>query len=318
MLEQLVTNYPDQVQIVYRHFPLGIHDNAQKAAEAAEIAGAQGEFWLVHDALFENQSEWAGLDEATFREFLIDMADDLGLDVDKFTADLDAGSYTEYVNSSFQEAVNLNLPGTPAVIFNGIPLAGDQLPPIQYWIWEAYVQLALLAERQYDAAPEMMIDPEATYLARVEMESGDEFVIELLPQSAPQTVNSFIFLTQEGWFDGVTFHRVLPGFVAQTGDPSGTGAGGPGYTIPDEIDPSLSHGERGIVAMANSGAPNTNGSQWYITLGDASQLDGQYTIFGRVIEGMEVVEAITPRNPAENPELPPGDKIAAITIEEQE
>ena len=318
MLEQLVTNYPDQVQIVYRHFPLGIHDNAQKAAEAAEIAGAQGEFWLVHDALFENQSEWAGLDEATFREFLIDMADDLGLDVDKFTADLDAGSYTEYVNSSFQEAVNLNLPGTPAVIFNGIPLAGDQLPPIQYWIWEAYVQLALLAERQYDAAPEMMIDPEATYLARVGMESGDEFVIELLPQSAPQTVNSYIFLTQEGWFDGVTFHRVLPGFVAQTGDPSGTGAGGPGYTIPDEIDPSLSHGERGIVAMANSGAPNTNGSQWYITLGDASQLDGQYTIFGRVIEGMEVVEAITPRNPAENPELPPGDKIAAITIEEQE
>jgi cyclophilin family peptidyl-prolyl cis-trans isomerase len=78
----------------------------------------------------------------------------------------------------------------------------------------------------------MMIDPESTYLARVEMESGDEFVIELLPQSAPQTVNSFIFLAQEGWFDGVTFHRVLPGFVAQTGDPTGTGGGGPGYAIP--------------------------------------------------------------------------------------
>jgi cyclophilin family peptidyl-prolyl cis-trans isomerase len=317
VLEQLVTNYPDQVQLVYRHFPLTIHDNAQKAAEAAEIAGAQGEFWLFHDALFEDQGEWAGLDEAAFREFLIDMADDLGLEVDSFTADLDAGGYTEYVNSSFQEAVNLNLPGTPAVIFNGILLTGDQLPPFEYWIWDAYVQLALLEARQYESAPEMVIDPEASYLARVEMESGEEFVIELLPQSAPQTVNSFVFLAQEGWFDGMTFHRVLPGFVAQTGDPSGTGAGSPGYTLPDEIDPGLSHAESGVVAMANSGSPNSSGSQWYITLGDASQLDGQYTIFGRVIEGMEVVEGITPRNPAEDPTLPPGDTVVTITIEEQ-
>jgi hypothetical protein len=89
------------------------------------------------------------------------------------------------------------------------------LPIQQYGPWDSYVQLTLLEERQYDSAPEMMIDPESTYLARVEMESGDEFIIELLPQSAPQTVNSFIFLAQEGWFDGVTFHRVLPGFVAQ-------------------------------------------------------------------------------------------------------
>ena len=318
MLEQLVSNYPEQVQLIYRHFPLTIHNNAQKAAEAAEIAGAQGEFWLFHDALFEDQREWADLDEATFREFLIDMADDLGLDVARFTADLDAGTYTNYVNMSVQEAVNLSLPGTPSVILDGQLLTGNQVPIQQYGIWDAYVQLALLEERQYDSPPEMMINLETTYLARVEMESGESFVIELLPQSAPQTVNSFVFLAQEGWFNGVTFHRVLPGFVAQTGDPSGTGAGSPGYTIPDEIDTSLSHREIGMVAMANSGSPNTNGSQWYITLGDASQLDGQYTIFGRVLEGMEFVEAITPRNPVENPELPPGDKIVAITIEEQE
>jgi cyclophilin family peptidyl-prolyl cis-trans isomerase len=317
VLEQLVNNYPDQVQLVYRHFPLTIHDNAAKAAEAAEIAGDQSQFWLFHDALFENQSEWANLDEASFREFLIDMADDLGLDVAQFTADLDAGTYTDYINASVQEAVNLSLPGTPSVILDGNLLTGNQLPIQQYGPWDSYVQLTLLEERQYDSAPEMMIDPESTYLARVEMESGDEFIIELLPQSAPQTVNSFIFLAQEGWFDGVTFHRVLPGFVAQTGDPTGTGGGGPGYAIPNEIDASLSHDQPGMVAMANSG-PDTNGSQWYITLGDASQLDGQYTIFGRVLEGMEVVEAITPRNPAENPELPPGDKIRTITIEEQE
>ncbi|MDJ0754703.1 MAG: peptidylprolyl isomerase [Ardenticatenaceae bacterium] len=148
------------------------------------------------------------------------------------------------------------------------------------------------------------------------MESGSSFTMELYPQSAPQTVNSFVFLASEGWFDGVTFHRVLPGFVAQTGDPTGTGMGGPGYMIPNEVDSSLSHAEEGIVAMANSGA-DTNGSQWYVTLGDASFLDGSYTIFGRVTEGLDVVKAITPRDPATDPNAPPGDKIESITIDEQ-
>ena len=115
----------------------------------------------------------------------------------------------------------------------------------------------------------------------------------------------------------MTFYRVLPGLVAQTGDPSGTGFGGPGYTIPNEIDPALSHDKPGMVAMANSG-PDTNGSQWYITYGDVSQLDGAYTIFGRIVEGMDVVEAITPRDPSQGGDLPPGDKIVRITIESNE
>ncbi|MCA9934336.1 MAG: peptidylprolyl isomerase [Ardenticatenaceae bacterium] len=160
----------------------------------------------------------------------------------------------------------------------------------------------------------MTIDENMLYYATVQMENGDEFVIELLPKSAPQTVNSFIFLAQEGWFDGVTFHRVMPDFVAQTGDPSGTGLGGPGYTIPNEIDPDLSHSEVGVVAMANSGA-DTNGSQWYVTLGDASFLDGSYTIFGRVVEGMDVVQALTPRDPQVDPTAPSGDKIEHVSIE---
>lgn len=177
--------------------------------------------------------------------------------------------------------------------------------------------LRALAERQYKAAPPMTVDKNANYRARVEMESGDSFVIELYPKSAPQTVNSFIFLAGEGWFDGVTFHRVLPGFVAQTGDPSGTGSGGPGYTIPNEIDRKLSHKDVGMVAMANAG-PNTNGSQWYITLADAHFLDGSYTIFGRVIEGMDAVHSITPRDPQRNPNAPAGDRIERITIVTEE
>ncbi|MFO7681460.1 MAG: peptidylprolyl isomerase [Chloroflexota bacterium] len=171
------------------------------------------------------------------------------------------------------------------------------------------------AGQQFDAPPEMMLNEGSQYLATVTMENGGQFTIELNASAAPQTVNSFIFLANEGWFNGVTFHRVIPGFVAQTGDPTGTGRGGPGYMLPNEIDPSLSHAEKGVVAMANSG-PDTNGSQWYITLDDVSQLDGGYTIFGKVIEGMDVVERITPRDPSVNPDAPAGDTITSIVIEE--
>lgn len=214
--------------------------------------------------------------------------------------------------------MGLGLPGTPSALVNGQIVAGETLPR-EFETWEAFVReeikLKELAARQYQAAPEMKIDQDTRYLAHVEMASGSRFTIELLPKSAPQTVNSFVFLARNGWFDNITFHRVIPGFVAQTGDPSGTGRGGPGYMIPNEIDPALSHDEKGVVAMANAG-PNTNGSQWYITYGDVSQLDGNYTIFGRVIEGMDVVEAITPRDPSRNPNAPAGDTITSITIEE--
>lgn len=317
MLARLVDAYPNDVQLVYRHFPLNsIHDNAQKAAEAAEAAAAQEEFWAYHDLLFERQSQWAGLDQADAREQFIAFAEELGLDVAKFTQELDDGVYAGYVSALEQEALNLQMPGTPTILLDGRVISQGIPQQLDPWIpfVEAQIAVKALAERQYDATPEMTIDENATYLAHVKMENGGEFTMELYPQSAPQTVNSFVFLAQEGWFDGVTFHRVLPGFVAQTGDPSGTGMGGPGYTIPNEIDPNLTQAEPGMVAMANSG-PDTNGSQWYITLADASQLDGGYTIFGKVIEGMDVIQAITPRDPNQNPNLPPGDKIESVTIE---
>ena len=275
-------------------------------------------FWEYHDLLFERQSNWSSLDEAAARDFFIALAEELGINVEQFTTELDEGMYADYVSASEQEAMGLGLPGTPSALVNGQIVAGETLPP-EYETWEAFVReeikLKELAARQYSAAPEMAINPDARYLAHVEMASGDRFTIELLPKSAPQTVNSFVFLARNGWFDNVTFHRVIPGFVAQTGDPSGTGRGGPGYMIPNEIDPNLSHDQKGVVAMANAG-PNTNGSQWYITYGDVSQLDGSYTIFGRVIEGMDVVEAITPRDPSRNPGAPAGDTIVSITIEE--
>ena len=325
VLERLVDAYPDQVQLVYRHFPLNsIHDNAQKSAEASEAAGTQGAFWPYHKLIFERQSDWSSLEPDAARDYFVSLAEELELDTDRFAQELDDGVYADYVSGLEQEAMNIGLPGTPTGIVNGRLAEG--LPP-DYTVWADFVEDAIAAEEsmaeaeeamkeleamQYDAPPEMALEDGVQYSARVTMENGDEFVIELYPKSAPLTVNNFIFLVNEGWFDGVTFHRVLPGFVAQTGDPTGTGMGSPGYVIPNEIDPDLSHAETGMVAMANSG-PDTNGSQWYITYDDVSQLDGGYTIFGKVIEGMDAVDAITPR---EDPNAPPGDKIVSIVIEE--
>ena len=318
-MERLVDAYPEDLQIIYRHFPLNsIHPNAQKSAEASEAAGAQGKFWDYHDLLFERQGQWSGLDSVAARDYFVGLAQELGLDVQRFATELDDGTYAAYVSAAEQEAMGLGLPGTPSAIVNGQVVAGESLPR-EFEAWEAFVKeeikLKELSARQYKSAPEMAINQDARYVATVEMASGDTFQIELLPKSAPQTVNSFVFLARNGWFDNITFHRVIRGFVAQTGDPSGTGRGGPGYYIPNEIDSTLSHDEKGVVAMANAG-PNTNGSQWYITYGDVSQLDGGYTIFGRVIEGMDVVEQITPRDPSRNPNAPEGDTIARITIEE--
>ena len=119
MFARLVDAYPEHVQVTYRHFPLNqIHDKAAKASEAAEAAGAQGEFWAYHDALYENQREWSNLSEDEFDAFLIDLADDLGLDTTQFEDDLASGKYSAYVEGMEQEAMNLQLPGTPAVILN--------------------------------------------------------------------------------------------------------------------------------------------------------------------------------------------------------
>lgn len=143
--------------------------------------------------------------------------------------------------------------------------------------------------KQYSSPPAMTIDPAAKYTATIETNYGN-IVAELFPDQAPMTVNSFVFLAREGYFDGVKFHRVVNGFVIQTGDPTGTGAGGPGYRFPDE--PVTLDYTAGTLAMANAG-PNTNGSQFFITLADLTgRLPKNYTILGRVSEGMDVVTKI--------------------------
>ncbi len=165
--------------------------------------------------------------------------------------------------------------------------------------------------KKYDKKPDLTIDPARSYTAIVKTVRGD-FTIKLRPDLAPQHVNSFVFLARDHFFDGVTFHRVLPGFMAQAGDPTGTGSGGPGYTLPSEF--SNVPYKRGTVGMARTSEPNSGGSQWFVTFGDTASLNGQYTVFGEVTQGMEVVDCITPRDPSRNG--PPGDKIITIEIQE--
>ena len=168
--------------------------------------------------------------------------------------------------------------------------------------------------KQYDAPPSMTIDVSRQYFAAVKMAKGGEFIIQLYPDKAPITVNNFVFLARDGYYDGVTFHRVLPDFMAQGGDPTGTGGGGPGYTFQNE-DSDLIFDKAGVVAMANAGR-DTNGAQFFVTFSPQEYLNGGYTIFGQVIEGMDVVMDIRLRDPQQNPDFV-GDAIESVTIEEK-
>jgi cyclophilin family peptidyl-prolyl cis-trans isomerase len=156
------------------------------------------------------------------------------------------------------------------------------------------------------------LDLTNSYTARVVTERG-EFDVELFAADAPLTVENFVNLARSGFYDGTTFHRVIPGFMAQGGDPTGSGRGGPGYQFRDEFSSDRRHDGPGVLSMANAG-PNTNGSQFFITLGPTPHLDGKHTVFGRVTGGMDVVNAIRERDPGRDPN--PGDRIERIEITE--
>jgi cyclophilin family peptidyl-prolyl cis-trans isomerase len=164
---------------------------------------------------------------------------------------------------------------------------------------------------RYSSPPDLEIELDGTYTATLHTSLGD-ITIEFLADEAPVTVNNFLFLARDGFYDGVIFHRIVPGFVIQGGDPTGTGSGGPGYQFRDELDGSGGYA-RGVVAMANAG-PSTNGSQFFVCLGDLG-LPHQYSIFGRVTDGMDVVDAIAalPTGAQDRPDNPPTIDSVAVT-----
>jgi cyclophilin family peptidyl-prolyl cis-trans isomerase len=162
------------------------------------------------------------------------------------------------------------------------------------------------------APPSGALDTTKSYTARFRTDRG-EFLVELAADRAPRTVENFVNLARAGFYDGTTFHRVINGFMAQGGDPTGTGTGGPGYQFADEFHPDLRHDAAGVLSMANAG-PGTNGSQFFITFGPTPHLDDRHSVFGKVVEGMDVVRSLRERDPQRDHE--PGDRIETIEISE--
>ena len=158
-----------------------------------------------------------------------------------------------------------------------------------------------MSAQQWDSPPEMQIDETKNYSVSITTNRGT-IELELYPQHAPQTVNNFVYLAGQGFYDGVLFHRVIPNFMIQGGDPTGSGSGGPGYRFADECDGNPLRHERCVISMANAG-PNTNGSQFFITHLPTPHLDGKHTVFGKVVTGEDIVDAIEQ-----------GDAIVSVTV----
>ena len=189
-----------------------------------------------------------------------------------------------------------------------------QLAP-ELSILEASINLLLIEDMKYSEYPETIIEPGVEYFANIELNIG-KVVIQLYQDSAPAAVNSFLFLVNEGWFVNNYVHRVIPEVLIETGDPSGTGFGDPGYFYDVENDPSLTFDTPGMVAITSSG-PSTNGSRFFITFSALPELNGNHTIFGRVIEGMDLLMDLSARDPLDNILLEPEAIIQSITIEER-
>jgi cyclophilin family peptidyl-prolyl cis-trans isomerase len=301
--------------VVYRHFPLiSIHDKAAIAAEASEAAGAQGAFWEMHDLLFERQEQWASIPEDGVAQEFSSYAEELGLDTEQFDAALEDGTYTDKVMEAYESATLTGITATPSFVGDGVHY------PAQQWGLslqglEVFSRLIGMKQQQFDAPPDQVIEEGKDYQATIKTDKGD-IVVDLLEEETPVTVNSFAYLAEHDWYDDTLFHRVIPDFVAQGGDPTGTGIGWPGYRCSDELNEELAFDRPGVLGMANSGA-DTNGSQFFITLAAQPELNGRHTVFGQVIEGLDVVESLTARDPQSAPLDAPGDSILDVIIEEK-
>ena len=310
--EKLLEMYPDDVRLVYRSLPLvSIHPNAQVAAQAAEAAGLQGKFWEMYSALFTKQADWSALTAEEFLAWLATEAETLGLDVDQFSLDTVSEDIQGKIQADIDYANSIGLRSTPTVLVNGRPVNNWYASGIKPIIEVVKVEDSLMKE-----CPPWVIDVEKTYTATITTQNGD-MTLELYPEAAPLAVNSFVYLAREGFYDGVTFHRVYHDFMAQSGDPTGTGWSGAGYQFREETVDDLTFDEAYMVGVARGQESGTSGSQFFITYVPYPSLNGLYTIFGKLVDGVDVFEQITERDADQNPDAPVGDEIISITITEE-
>jgi cyclophilin family peptidyl-prolyl cis-trans isomerase/protein-disulfide isomerase len=310
---RLLAESPNDVRVLYRIVPLiGVLDKASLSAQAVEAAQNQNKFWEMHDLLYTQHQNWSQLSDPDFEQWLIAQASSLPqMNVEQFKSDLESEEVLAKVQKLVKEGQRIGIPGVPLILINGQIYNG----PRDYTSFNDILQLILLGKRQFASCPPLTVQTNKQYIATLHTEKGD-IVIQLFADKAPITVNSFIFLARSGWYDDITFHRVIPDLFAQTGDPSGTGKGNPGYYIITEIVPSLTFNKPGVVAMVNSG-PDTSGSQFFITYVPTAQFDGKFTIFGQVLRGMDVLESLTPRDAQPGTETMLGDRLLNVVIEEK-
>ena len=301
-LEPLLTEFqaafPDDVRLVFRHWPLGFHDKAPLAGQASEAAGRQGKFVEFKNMLFEQQGNWAVLSVEDFEGFLINKAEELGLNTDQFAQDLKDEAIVKKIAEAANSGTDLGLPGTPTIFLNGYQYEDQRTLKT----FEIYLQLIKHKANTFSACPEITLETEKTYTALVNTTQGD-INIELFDDIAPIAVNSFIFLAENGWYDNISFFGSNAEYIF-SGDPSNTGFGGPGYGFIEEISEQIAFTQEGLVSMYSPAGPGKNGGVFFITKAElSSDVDGLFTIFGKVISGMEIVN-----------KLGDTDSILSITI----
>lgn len=311
VLSRLQTLHPQDLRLVFRHFPLlEQHDKASLAGQLAEQAAAQGAFWTVHDLLFQQRSEWVNLAPEDFMVWAAEQAQVVGLDDQAIQSALADGRYADRMVEAYREGLAMGIPTAPFLLLDGEPY---MLPPELNYL-EAAVRLQLLSARQFSDYPTFDIDLGREYLATLKLNRG-EVVLQLYPQLAPLAVNSFVFLARQGWYDGNDLYQVQPGVFVESGDPTGTGLGDPGYHFAMEPSPSLRFDEPGMAALVPT-SPETNGGRFFISLAPLPQLNGARTIFGRVMQGLELLRDLPARDPLLNLLDPSDGVLEGIEIEE--
>lgn len=311
--EYLRDKYGDQLRFVYRHLPLtSIHDKALITAEASEAAAAQGKFWEMHDLLYERQQEWSGLSEEELPARLIEYAEELELDAERFEQALTEQTYRGEILADYEAYQEYGQMATPTYVVNNVFYPTREFGG--FGQLEGFIGLVTLRDQMYDSPPSQVIEPDKDYTATIRTSKGD-IVVELFPELAPTNVNSFAFLAREGWYDGLDFFFVDHTQVALSGDPTNSGSGlpYPGYYCGDETTPELSFDEGGLLALY-TGAPDLNSSSFFISYTPQPALTGSFTIIGRVTEGMDVAESLVATQPG--PDQPDADRIETILIEE--
>jgi len=311
-LRQIRLTHPNDVRLIYLHAPQANFDKDKLAIQAVEAADLQGKFWEMHDLLFEKLAEWSTLPPADFEAWAMAQAAGMGMDAARFRSDFEGPLVADHLQQAIQSTAG-DRPFAPPLLF--VNSASRYTALADFASLDTVVRMDALTARQFSACPPESIDPLKQYIVTLHTAKGD-VVLQLYPEKTPQAVNNFVFLARSGWYDGITFYRVLPENRVMTGDTSETGLGNQGYLFKTEFATGLSFDQPGMLAMDNDG-PDTNGSRFFITLGSNAQWNEQYTIVGQVLSGLDILSALTARDPQPGIYLPPGDELISVTIEER-